>query len=225
MYLASETLERDQQAERAYIEEQVVAVQGGQAEAFAEVYPRILPGIAASLARLTDSETATNFAHEGIAHAFEKIERYEQKPGKSFESWTFIIARNAMIDEWRRRQRAGVPVSDEDLSTFIPAAAPDDTAAEAIERDAFGRIDSLFDQSGLAPNQKKCITLYHVEGLSYQEIADTLNIPIGSVRSSIAKGLTKLRASHNVPNPKKSTDGQPARIVDLFAVVDENQAA
>ncbi len=219
MNLSAETIRQERQAERAYIEEQVAVVQAGNAEAFAEVYPRILPGIVASLARLANSEIAADSAHVGIARAYERIGAYEQKPGKSFESWTLTIARNAMIDNWRQRERAGTPVDDETLTMLMPAAQ-NDTASEALESDATSRIDALFDRAKLTEKQKTVILLFHVDGLSYKEIASQLDIPVNSVPSIMVKGFNKIRETHSITTYGKRGSETRARVIDLFAEPD-----
>jgi RNA polymerase sigma-70 factor (ECF subfamily) len=113
--------------------------------------------------------------------------RYEQwRPESKFESWMFGILRNAWIDEVRSRGRHG--------RLFAPEEAGENVGDGS--GDAHVRLLSV--QSALAnlpEEQRLAVALVLVEGLSYKEAADVLDVPIGTLTSRLARGREALQAS------------------------------
>jgi RNA polymerase sigma-70 factor, ECF subfamily len=112
--------------------------------------------------------------------------RYEQwRPETRLESWMFGIIRNAWIDEIRSRQRRN------DLF------APEESGEHVGDRSAAGQLEGLAVQAALArlnPEQREVVGLVLVEGLSYKEAAEILEIPIGTLTSRLARGRDVLQA-------------------------------
>ena len=126
------------------------------------------------------------------------IDRYD--PDFKFSSWLFKIANNLAIDHLRRRQ----------LPTISMHGAPDATTASRIEATAFDVAsdgESALDElearelgtaiekaiASLRPEYRSCIMLRHVEGRSYEEIAATLDLPLGTVKTYIHRARHELR--------------------------------
>ena len=112
--------------------------------------------------------------------------RYQQwRPESRFESWMFGIIRNAWIDEARSRQRRN--------RVFLPEESGEhvgDTADEA-------QVAGLSVQKALAAlpeEQRMAVALVLIEGLSYKEAAEVLEVPIGTVTSRLARGREALQA-------------------------------
>lgn len=112
-------------------------------------------------------------------------------PGTSFKSWSFTILRNLFISKYnkaKRRQTISQPVEDlayaYDCKVHASNRALSNLNMEVINES----IDCLSYKSKLP-------FLMFVEGFQYDEIADTLNIPIGTVKSRINFARTKLKAS------------------------------
>lgn len=103
-------------------------------------------------------------------------------------TWAHRIATNAALDELRRRARRPVP-SDGD--TQMDHASP--TVPELDERVA-DRLDLDEALTRLAPEFRAAVVLRDVIGMEYAEIATTLDIPVGTVRSRIARGRRRLAA-------------------------------
>lgn len=102
----------------------------------------------------------------------------------SREAWIFAIARSTQVD-WFRREHRQKRVSKERMEDDgqIAAMDPNGDDAEVIWR-AVGR---------LRPEQREAIHLKFAGGLSYVEIAEALDVPIGTVRSRLCRGLQALR--------------------------------
>ncbi len=126
----------------------------------------------------------------------------------SFGTWAYRIATNASLDELRRRKRRPVPVLDDDLplgSTIDPTGG--------LHIDAVGdRL--LLDRAlaDLAEEFRVPVVLRDVADLDYAEIASVLDIPIGTVKSRIARGraalATVLAAGTSVDDGNQPTNQQ-----------------
>ena len=114
--------------------------------------------------------------------------RAQWRPGTSLASWMFRIMKNAWIDESRSRTRRG--------GVFLPQEAGEgvgDTGAEALDaRLALGEVERALAR--LPDEQRAAVALVLVEGLSYQEAAQVLEIPAGTLTSRLVRGRLALAA-------------------------------
>jgi RNA polymerase sigma-70 factor (ECF subfamily) len=107
------------------------------------------------------------------------------RPGSRLDSWMFGIMKNAWIDEVRaRRRRSRVHAPEE------AGATVGDASAEA--RDIALSVQAAMER--LPEEQRIAIALVLVEGLSYKEAAESLEIPIGTLTSRLARGREALQA-------------------------------
>jgi len=114
--------------------------------------------------------------------------RAQWRPGTSLASWMFRIMKNAWIDESRSRTRRG--------GVFLPQEAGEgvgDAGAEALDtRLALGEVERALAR--LPDDQRAAVALVLVEGLSYQEAAQVLEIPAGTLTSRLVRGRLALAA-------------------------------
>lgn len=110
------------------------------------------------------------------------------RPG-SLRGWLSRITTNAFLDDARRRSRRPVRVLPDDPDTVVPAA-PDAAVASAQARLPDHVQDAV---RALPPDHRAAVVLCDVVGLSYEEIAGALDIPLGTVRSRIHRGRARLR--------------------------------
>jgi RNA polymerase sigma-70 factor (ECF subfamily) len=114
--------------------------------------------------------------------------RAQWQAGTRLDSWMFRIMKNAWIDESRARQRRGGLFASAEEGEQIghdgAAAMEARLAAAEVER-AMGR---------LADEQRLAVALVLIEGLSYQEAADVLEIPAGTLTSRLVRGRAALMA-------------------------------
>lgn len=106
------------------------------------------------------------------------------RPGAALAGWMFSIVRNAWIDELRTRRRRG---------RFIDPAA---VAADAADPAAVAPAGLLAVEQALArlpEEQRSAVALVLVEGLCYQEAADVLAVPIGTLTSRLARAREALQ--------------------------------
>jgi len=111
--------------------------------------------------------------------------RHEQwRPEAPFHSWMFGIMRNAWIDEARARSRQGKVLAPEEAGLDIP-----DNASEAQLR----MLSVQRAMATLPEEQRLAVALVLVEGLSYKEAAEALDVPIGTLTSRLARGREALQ--------------------------------
>jgi RNA polymerase sigma-70 factor (ECF subfamily) len=117
------------------------------------------------------------------------LRRDQWRPGTRLDSWMFRIMRNAWIDEARTRQRHGRVLAPPEAGAL--AADPRAPSLEArLEASAAERA-----LAALPEDQRVAVALVLIEGLSYQEAADSLEVPIGTLTSRLARGRATLQTA------------------------------
>ena len=145
-----------------------------------------------------DRETAEELAQETFIKVLNNIDRYQ--PQFKFSSWLFKIANNIAIDHLRKRQIVTISMDGsphaataaEAEATSFDVAIRQESALEEMEaRELGSEIEKAIAQ--LRPEYRSCIMLRHVEGRSYEEIAATLDLPLGTVKTYIHRARIQLR--------------------------------
>ena len=146
------------------------------------------------LRMLGSPQAAEDAAQETFLSAYRSVGRMR---GPSVRSWLLRIAANASIDELRRRRRqpqlsleAPAPGSDSGrpLEVADSAEGPERLALHGELREAL-QVELL----RLPPDQRLAVILCDLEGLSYEEIAASMGRSIGTVKSRISRGRSRLR--------------------------------
>jgi RNA polymerase sigma-70 factor (ECF subfamily) len=137
--------------------------------------------------RLTGNhEDAQDLVQEVLLRVQKGLARYE--PG-SLHGWLSRITTNAFLDDVRRKQRRPADPMGDDSERIVPSApSADEALAEATLPDHVQ--DAL---RSLPAEYRAAVVLCDVVGYGYQEIADTLDVPVGTVRSRIHRGRAQLR--------------------------------
>jgi RNA polymerase sigma-70 factor (ECF subfamily) len=145
-----------------------------------------------------DRELAEDLTQDTFVKVLSHLDRY--RADFKFSSWLFKIANNVAIDHLRRRQ----------LDTVSMDGSPNAVSADAVESTRFDVADdaeNALDEmearelgsaieraiARLRPEYRSCIMLRHVEGRSYEEIASTLDLPLGTVKTYIHRARHELR--------------------------------
>jgi RNA polymerase sigma-70 factor (ECF subfamily) len=148
--------------------------------------------------RLTgDAHDAEDLTQETFIRVFRSLSRFT--PG-TFEGWLHRITTNLFLDMVRRRGRLRMEGLPEDTDR-LPGGGPnpEQVFTEAhLDPDLQGALDAL------APEFRAAVVLCDVEGLSYEEIAATLGVKLGTVRSRIHRGRQALRAALESPRESVS---------------------
>jgi len=163
-------------------------VNQGDMAAFEEVY-RAASGFVYNVAlRITQSGAD---AEEVTQDVFMKVYRSLKNFGfrSSFKTWVYRITVNTAINRYRqsaKHQRGRV--DHEGLIESVPAQGS--SAEQAIRNDNEQQLDKLI--GALSEDHRACIVLREIEGLSYEEIAASLNIPVNTVRSRLKRAREAL---------------------------------
>jgi RNA polymerase sigma-70 factor (ECF subfamily) len=153
--------------------------------------------------RLTGNRhDAEDLTQEVFVRVFRSLSSYT--PG-TFEGWLHRITTNLFLDQVRRKQRIRFDALPEDASDRLPGQA--DLGPERawehnhLDHDVQAALDTL------PPDFRAAVVLCDIEGLSYEEIAATLDIKLGTVRSRIHRGRAQLREalSHRRPSTPAPT--------------------
>lgn len=163
-----------------------------QRDAFERQAERVFPSVFGTALRLTRSrEEAEDLSQEAIVRAYEAFDRFD---GNNFKAWILRIVTNLYINKYRRRQRGPQFGSLDDEGAAEPTAPEDATPDRMIFDELVG--SEVEEAMGKVPEDfRMAVILSDIEGLSYQEIADVLDVPIGTVRSRLARGRAMLRKS------------------------------
>lgn len=178
--------------------ELITAAQRGDLNAFNALigrYQNLLFGIA--LRMLNDEDTASDAVQEALISAFSKFRTFR---GGSLRSWLARVTVNACYDELRRKRRQReVPLEQfnmegeevEDLMWMIdPAALPEERYESYELEDA---IQCSLNQ--LTPAYREAVVLVDIEGLSYEEASIAARVPVGTVKSRLARARLQMRSS------------------------------
>ena len=140
--------------------------------------------------RLTgNASDAEDLTQDVFVRVFRSLHRFQ--PG-TFEGWLHRITTNLFLDGARRRQKIRFDRMAEGSEERLPSSWP--TPSEQLA-DADLDHDVAAALAALSPEFRAALVLCDIEGLSYEEISDVLDIKIGTVRSRIHRGRSQLRAA------------------------------
>ncbi len=161
---------------------------GGDLAAFEEIY-RAASGFVYGIAfRITGSREDTEEVTQDV---FLKIHEHlkDFRFGSSFRTWAYRITVNTAVNVYRRNKRLGARRADFE-PVAATAVAPDGTEERLEKADRERLVTGLL--AGLNPEQRACVVLREIEGLSYREIAETLKINLNTVRSRLKRARLTL---------------------------------
>ncbi|HRJ25907.1 MAG TPA: sigma-70 family RNA polymerase sigma factor [Fimbriimonadaceae bacterium] len=150
----------------------------------------IFPAIFGTALRLTrDREDAEDLVQETMIRAYEAFDRFD---GRNFKAWMLRILTNLYINRYRQRRREGPLSSLDEEGSIEPVSSASETPdrllldglVSAEVEEALGKVPADF---------RLAVVLSDVEEMSYDEIAQMTEVPIGTVRSRIARGRAILR--------------------------------
>ncbi len=180
-------------------QEVVVWARDGSERAYRELVHRYERPVFSLVYRMVrDRERAEDLAQETFVKVLNALESY--RPEFKFSSWIFKIANNAAIDQLRRKELDtlsldGAPdavTAERQEGTSLQLADHAESPLEELEaRELGGQIEEAIAQ--LRPEYRSCILLRHVEGYAYEEIAEMLSLPLGTVKTYIHRARAELR--------------------------------
>ncbi|WP_375480292.1 RNA polymerase sigma factor SigE [uncultured Jatrophihabitans sp.] len=152
---------------------------------------------------------AEDLTQETFVRVFRSLAQYS--PG-TFEGWLHRITTNLFLDMVRRRQRIRFDALPEDAGDRLAGADPGpEQSYDEMHLDP--EVQAALD--ALPPDFRVAVVLCDLEQLSYEEIAATLNIKVGTVRSRIHRGRVLLRdaLAHRAPGTRPAEPGREAAAV------------
>ena len=177
----------------------VALAQQGRDAAYRELIRRYERPVFSLVFRMVrNRELAEDLAQDTFVKVLQHIDRY--RPEFKFSSWLFKIANNVAIDHLRKRQLDTVSIDgsphavtpDAVEATTFDVASKAESALDLLEaRELGSAIERAI--ASLRPEYRACILLRHVEDRSYEEIAATLDLPLGTVKTYIHRARLELR--------------------------------
>lgn len=180
------------EAERGFI----ARAQAGDHGAFAELVRKYQDRVFRFILRLIGArDEAMDLTQETFMKAHQALPGW--RPGAQFSTWLFSIAHNAALDVLRRRQRiefvsaTDLAAGDDGYDTPDPARQPDQRLADRQSIELLERT-----LQGLPAEHREILLLREIEDMSYGEIAATLGIAEGTVKSRLARARSAALAGY-----------------------------
>jgi RNA polymerase sigma-70 factor (ECF subfamily) len=168
----------------------VRAIAGGDRDALGGLYTRYGGAVMALLGRMLGSRAeAEELFHDVFVELWRRAAQYDASRG-TVVTWVLTVTRSRAIDALRSRARR--PTGEE------PAAERTAPEAERPDRQAARRAEAIAVSAalgGLAAEQRQVLELAYFDGLSQSEIAATLGIPLGTVKSRTIAAMRTLRTA------------------------------
>ena len=175
----------------------VKRVLAGEEPLFEVLVRRYQARILSHVARMVGSrDDAMDLSQEIFVRVFQALSRYN--PEFKFSTWLFRIAGNAAIDHLRKRRPRTIPLEQPDpgggpgkVSTFEYKSNDLDPYGELRNTERGRAISAAI--SRLPPEFRELITLRHFTGLSYEEIAEIKEMPLGTVKNKLFRARAVLK--------------------------------
>src|SRR4249919_3339233 len=134
-------------------------------------------------------ERADDLVQDTLLRALAKEHLWQ--PDTNLRAWLFTLMHNQHVNDVRRRARNGSAVDLDSISNALPATT-DPTASRQLHE-----LERALGQ--IADEQRQALLLVGMEGMSYEEAAAILNVPVGTVRSRLSRGRDSLRRLLDMP--------------------------
>lgn len=166
-------------------------------ERFSQEAMPLLDQLYGGALRMTrNPQDAEDLVQETYLKAYNAFDSF--KPGTSLKAWLYRIMTNTYINTYRKKQRRPLVTSAEDVtdSQLYTSSSHDPTGLESAEVEALKNMpNSRISEALNSINEDYRMVVYYadVEGLAYKEIAEVMDIPLGTVMSRLHRGRKQLR--------------------------------
>jgi RNA polymerase sigma-70 factor (ECF subfamily) len=140
-----------------------------------------------------DADDADDLVQETFLKAFRFFDKFER--GTNCKAWLFRILKNSFINDYRKQTKEPDKVDYEDVQNFYETIKSDEIDSSHYEHDAFTNLldDEISKAIAKLPEDfRTVIILNDIEGFTYEEIADFVDIPVGTVRSRLHRARKML---------------------------------
>lgn len=177
----------------------ILAVIESQNELYKEFEREALPHLDAlynfALRMTGDDDDANDLVQDTFLKAFRFFDKFEK--GTNCKAWLFRIMKNTFINAYRKKTKEPIKVDYEEVENFYENVKPSSTDSAHLEKEIY---DNLLDDeissaiASLPDDFKTVIILSDIEGFTYDEIADFVDCPVGTVRSRLHRARKMLFA-------------------------------
>jgi len=140
-----------------------------------------------------DPDEGDDLVQDTLLKAFRFFSKFER--GTNAKAWLFQIMKNSFINNYRKTSKQPNKVDYEDVQNFYENIKSQDVRTQHYENDAFSDVldDEITEALSILPNDFRTIVfLSDIEGYTYEEIADFMDCPIGTVRSRLHRARKML---------------------------------
>lgn len=140
-----------------------------------------------------DSDEADDLVQETYLKAFRFFDKFEK--GTNCKAWLFRIMKNTYINKYRKKKKEPDKVDYEEVENFYENVKPSSTDSAHLEKDLYDNLldDELSEAINSLPDDfKTVVILCDIEGFTYEEIADFIDVPVGTVRSRLHRARKML---------------------------------
>lgn len=160
-----------------------------------EIIPQLDAMYNFALRLTSDPSDAEDLVQDTIVKAFRFFSSYEK--GTNAKAWLFRILKNSYINNYRKKSKQPNQVDYDEVATFYETIRAERTDTSDLEDKMFrdlidDDISSALDE--LPEDFRTVVLLCDIEGFTYEEIANMLDVPIGTIRSRLHRGRNLLKA-------------------------------
>jgi RNA polymerase sigma-70 factor (ECF subfamily) len=185
---------------RSLTDQEVVELaRQGRESAFRDLIGRYERPVFSLIYRLVrDRERAEDLSQDTFIKVLNALDRYD--PSYKFSSWIFKIAHNTALDHLRRKEPEtlsmdGSPhartAAEQEATSLSPASTDENPEEYTAAKELGGEIEEAIGR--LRPEYRTAIVLCHVEGRAYEEIAQIMDVPLGTVKTYIHRARNELK--------------------------------
>jgi RNA polymerase sigma factor (sigma-70 family) len=166
----------------------MAAISRGDQKAYAALMNNYRDSLYFMLLKMTNNASdADDLTIEAFGKAFKKLEQYT--PDYAFSTWLFKIASNNCIDYMRKKRKQSFAVNlgtegdeGQDLANIVASDSPD-PEEKVIKKEKIGLMREVVEK--LKPHYRTLVELRYYKEYSYEEIAEELNLPLGTVKAQL----------------------------------------
>jgi RNA polymerase sigma-70 factor (ECF subfamily) len=168
----------------------LAGIQEQDEDALSQFYDQTINGVYGLALRITGkAEEAEEVVSDVYLQVWEQADRYRKEKG-SIMTWLLTICRSRAIDRYRKRQQTSAEISDTQCPEITDSVGSPDYLLSNTQQHS--SINLALQKLSLI--QRQLISLAFFRGFTYQEIADYIDMPLGTVKSHIRRSLIELKA-------------------------------
>lgn len=179
------------QPQHQFDQECIAAVRGGDRAAFGRLVTRYQDRLFNTLTRLLGSaDDAQDITQDALVQAYLKLDSFQGN--SAFYTWLYRIAFNLAMSHARRRRPVSLPENDGSAPRHEPTDNQPLPHEQMVTQEQIDSVSAAIE--ALASEHREVVVLREIEGCDYDQIADILGIPIGTVRSRLFRARMQLKS-------------------------------